>query len=494
MYLPLSLPSAMTDTLHRVDPVRDAAALRALQWLGPTPPEWVEPQAGADHDVAIIGAGQNGIALAFALRRLGIHRVTVIDAAAEPQVGVWRAPARMKVLRTPKTLVGPELGVAELSFRHWYEARHGQQAYDEIGFIARSDWADYLDWFRDITQVPVRFETALEHIEPDGERLRLHLRTLDGRRVESARKVVLNTGVVGFGGANIPALLRENLPRARYSHTSDVQDYARFKGQRIAILGSAASAFDAAATALEAGAAQVHLYSRRPAIANLATPRLRGYAGAVQNFAALPDAVRWKFNLIAKRSGTTPPRDALLRLQGQRAFGIILDAQWQRLREEGGEVRLENHGNALAYDHVIAGTGYLADASAQAEFAAIAPFVAAWGDRYQAPAGQGDDELARSPYLSASYQLQEKQPGTAPYLRNIHVYSAAASVSFGRPVGDVPCMAECLPNLARALASDLYFADASAHWARAEGQAAEEFDAGLYAASLIGQSQSLAAY
>jgi len=472
----------MNDIVNLVDPQRDARALRALQWLGPVPPEWVEPRAGVDHDVAIIGGGQNGVALAFALRRLGVHRVTVIDAATPEGVGVWRAPARMNVLRTPKTLVGPELGVAELSFRHWYEARHGQAAYDAIGFIARLDWADYLDWFRAITEVPVRYGTALTGIEPEGELLRLRL-SVDGKEtVETVRKVVLNTGVVGFGGAYIPAVLRDNLPRTRYSHTSEHQDYARFAGQRVAVLGSAASAFDAAATALEQGAAAVHLYSRRPAIANLATPRLRGYAGAVQNFAALPDAVRWQMNLLARRSGTTPPRDALLRLAAQPAFAIKLGARWEAVREEGGEIRLRNHGADLAYDHIIAGTGYLADASAQPELARIAPQAATWGDRYTPPAGAGDDELARAPYLGLDYALQEKQPGSAPYLRNIHVYSAAASVSFGRPVGDVPCMGECLPNLARALAGDLYFDDAEVHWTRAEGEPAEEFPAELYAA------------
>ncbi len=472
----------MNSTSRRVDPLRDAQALRALQWLGPVPPEWVEAQDGVDHDVAIIGAGQNGVALAFALRRLGVHRVTVIDAATPERAGVWRAPARMNVLRTPKTLVGPELGVAELSFRHWYEARHGQEAYDAIGFIARPDWADYLDWFREITDVPVRYATALVGIEPQGDCLRLRLRVDGKETVETVRKVVLNTGVVGFGGAHIPAVLRDSLPATRYSHTREVQDYARFKGQRVAVLGAAASAFDAAATALEQGATHVHLYSRRPAIANLATPRLRGYAGAVQNFSTLPDAVRWKMNVIARRSGTTPPRDALLRLAYQSGFGIFLDARWENLREEGGEIRLLNRGQDARYDHIIAGTGYLADAAAQPELAAIAAHVANWGDRYPAPAGLNDAELARAPYLGAAYELQEKHPGQAPFLRNIHVYSAAASVSFGRPVGDVPCMGECIPNLARALVRDLYVGDAEAHWARAEGRPAEEFSPDLYAA------------
>ncbi|CAB3929381.1 NAD(P)-binding domain-containing protein [Achromobacter insolitus] len=471
----------MTTTLPLVDPILDARALRALQALGPEPAEWVEPVAGVDHDVAIIGGGQNGVALAFALRRLGVRRVTVIDAAPAASVGVWRSPARMNVLRTPKTLVGPELGVSELSFRHWFEARHGLDAYDAIGYIRRLDWAAYLDWFREIAQVPVRDETTLLGVEPQGEHLRLHLRKSGVDTVETVRKLVLNTGVVGFGGPNIPQAIREHLPKARYHHTSEAIDFAALTGRKVAILGSAASAFDAAAEALEHGAAEVRLFSRRPAIANKATPRLRGYPGAVQSFALLPDAVRWKMNLLAKRSGTTPPREALLRLAQQPAFHVHLNAQWQGIREEGGKIRFLDGGHAHAVDHLILGTGYLSDATAQPELRSIAFAIATWGDRYQAPDDLADAELARSPYLGLDYQLREKQPGQAPYLKHIHVYSAAASVSFGRPVGDVPCMGECLPKLARALASDLYFQNAEAHWQRAEQAAPEEFPADLYA-------------
>ena len=470
----------MTTTLPLVDPILDARALRALQALGPEPAEWVEPTAGVDYDVAIIGGGQNGVALTFALRRLGVRRVTVIDAAPAGRAGVWRSPARMNVLRTPKTLVGPELGVSELSFRHWFEARHGQEAYDAIGYIRRLDWADYLDWFREISRVPVREETMLTRVEAQGEHLRLHLRSRGVETVETVRKLVLSTGVVGFGGPNIPELLRENLEKARYSHTSEAIDFTAFKGKQIAILGSAASAFDAAAEALECGAAEVRLFSRRPEIANKAPARLRGYQGAVQSFAMLPDEVRWKMNLAAKRSGTTPPREALLRLSQQPHFHVHLNAQWRKIWIEGGKILFSDGDDTRTADHIIVGTGYVSDAAAQSELSGIAQDIATWGDRYPAPGG-GDAEMARAPYLGLDYQLQEKLPGQAPYLKNIHVYSAAASVSFGRPVGDVPCMGECLPKLARALANDLYFQDAAAHWQRAEQAAPEEFPATLYA-------------
>jgi len=104
----------------------DANARAALRLLGPDPDNWVPDRPGIDHNVVIVGGGQTGAAFAFALRRAGVGKVTVIDSAAdEASAGVWLNRARMNKLRTPKTLVGPELGVSALSFQVWFEARFG---------------------------------------------------------------------------------------------------------------------------------------------------------------------------------------------------------------------------------------------------------------------------------------------------------------------------------------------------------------------------------
>ncbi len=119
----------------------DAGARTALRLIGPDPANWVPDRPGIDHNVAIIGGGQTGCALAFALRRAGIGKVTVLEAAPdEERAGIWLNAARMNVLRTPKTLPGPELGVPAFSFQAWYEARHGQEAYAAIDRIKRTDW------------------------------------------------------------------------------------------------------------------------------------------------------------------------------------------------------------------------------------------------------------------------------------------------------------------------------------------------------------------
>ena len=135
---------------------------RALRFLGPEPKPWVLAHPDVDADVLIVGGGQGGIANAFALRRLGITNVRVIDAAEdEVHSGVWLNRARMEVLRTPKLATGPELGIPELSFQAWHEAQHGPEAFEKITFISREEWGRYLHWFRDITGTPVQSGTRL---------------------------------------------------------------------------------------------------------------------------------------------------------------------------------------------------------------------------------------------------------------------------------------------------------------------------------------------
>src|SRR5947209_13490180 len=239
-------------------PDPDAAAREALRLIGPDPQNWVPDRPGIDHNVAIVGGGQSGCAFAFALRRAGIGRVTVIEmAAGETEAGIWLNAARMNVLRTAKTLPGPELGIPALGFQSWYEARHGRDAYAAIERIPRAAWAEYLAWYRRFLDIPVRYRTRLLRIEPAEGHFRLHLECEAGAKIETARKVILANGVAGNGGSYVPPVLSEALPQRLYAHTADPIDFAALRGKEIAVVGGAASAFDAAAVALEMGAGSV---------------------------------------------------------------------------------------------------------------------------------------------------------------------------------------------------------------------------------------------
>src|SRR5207302_705619 len=135
-----------------------------------------------------------------------------------------------------------------------------------------------------------------------------------GGSIETARKLILANGVAGNGGPYVPPVLSEALPRRLYAHTADPIDFAALRGKDIAVVGGAASAFDAAAVALEMGAGSVRLFARRSSIAAIPISRVRGYPGAYDNYPELPDAVRWHQAIRFRRAGSTPPRDAIERV------------------------------------------------------------------------------------------------------------------------------------------------------------------------------------
>ncbi|MBB2948367.1 cation diffusion facilitator CzcD-associated flavoprotein CzcO [Actinoplanes lutulentus] len=431
----------------------DLAASESLRLLGPAPAAWVPHFAGTDHDVAVIGAGQSGLTIGYALRRAGIERVTVLDASDGEHVGSWAAKARNLTLRTPKTNPGPELGNPALSFRAWFEAREGAEAYAAIERISTADWIGYLAWFQRQVKVPVRRGVRVAKLEPDISG-NIRITTSDGT-IEVARKVILATGVEGTGGPRIPAEVADLSPSV-FAHTGHQLDYRTLQNRSVAVLGSAASAFDAAATALEAGASEVHLFTRRPDLIVI-RPGGKGPSHAqVETFHRLPDAERWR-----RRSAFTSsvPLDSVLRATAHPNFRIHLAAPWTRATEIGGQVKIEAADGTHTADFVIAGTGYQHDPRTRPELAGIADRIALWRDVYQPPAAYESEHLGAFPYLGAGYQLTARDAADAAWVPNIHVFNAAASQSFGLPVGDVLSLRGGVPRLVETIVGDLVLAD-----------------------------------
>jgi hypothetical protein len=58
--------------------------------------------------------------------------------------GPWATTARMETLRSPKELTGPALGLPSLTFRAWFEAQFGAEAWTAMDKIPRLQWMDYL--------------------------------------------------------------------------------------------------------------------------------------------------------------------------------------------------------------------------------------------------------------------------------------------------------------------------------------------------------------
>jgi cation diffusion facilitator CzcD-associated flavoprotein CzcO len=465
------------------DPDEDAR--KAVRLIGPDPQNWVSERSGVDHNVVIVGGGQSGSAFAFALRRAGIGKVAVIDAAEdEEQAGVWLTAARMNVLRTPKNLPGPELGIPSLSFQAWYEARHGAAAYAAMERIPRPAWAEYLSWYRRFLTIPVRYRTRLTRIEPHIGHFRLHLEHVGNTKVETSRKVILANGVAGNGGAYIPPVLTEALPKRFYAHTAEAIDFAALRGKSVAVIGAAASAFDAAAVALESGAGSLHLFARRPTLASLPVSRVRGYPGAYDNYPELPDAIRWHQAIRFRRAGSTAPADAIERVMAFANFHLHLASPWTSARAEDGRIAVTAGGKNFHFDFVIAGTGYFVNPVARPELADFAHHILLWRDRFKPREGEEDPYLGAHPYLGIGHEYLEKAPGDAPYLKDVHVQNPAGFVSFGFPVGDVPSMKRGVAAVVSRISRDLFLADLDAHERRITGDVAPDFGQDLYASAV----------
>ena len=473
---------------------QDGVARETLRLIGPDPENWVPDRAGIDHNVVVVGAGQSGSAFAFALRRAGIGRVSVIDAAADgAKSSVWLTSARMHKLRTPKNLPGPELGLPGLGFQAWYEARHGAAAYEALDRIPRLDWAAYLDWHRELVGVSARYGTRLVRVEPAADHLRLHLEQEGALRVETTRKLILATGFAGNGGAYVPDVLTRNLPKRVYAHTSEPIDFEALRGKSVGVLGSAASAFDAAAVALETGAREVHLFARRDTLASLPVIRIRGYPGAYDNYGSLPDAVRWHQAIRFRQVGSTPPPDAISRAVQFPNFHLHLASPWTAARPQVQRLVATTPQGEIALDFAIAGTGYTVDLAAQPELRDFAGEILRWGDRFTPPDGEQDESLAAYPYLGSGHEYLEREPGRAPHLKDIHVFNPSAFVSFGLPVGDLPSFKRDIPAIVARISRDLFLADLASHEERINGSIAEDFPFELYASAIWRSPHSVAA-
>lgn len=463
----------------------DQFARDTLRLLGPAPDNWVPQRDGIDHNVVIVGGGQGGTAIAHALRRAGIGGVSVIDAAADSSgTGVWRTRARMHKLRTLKSLVGPELGITALGFQQWFEARHGRDAFAALDRIPRPDWAAYIEWFRDFLDIEVRHGTRLVDIAPWEEAgvpaLRLTLEVGGARHFQTTRKLILANGVAGNGAPFVPAYLRAAVQAGLAAHTADAIDFGALRGKTVAVIGAAASAFDAAAVALEAGAQTVRLFSRRDHIAARAVAKPRMYPGFFENYASLSDAQRWQHAVRYRRAGSTPPADAVKRATAHANFHLHLSSPWQAATLRDGSVEAHVMDRTFAFDFVIAGTGYTTDPGDRAELASIAPLIARWRDRHESLPGERDDALGASPYLGAGLEYTEKHRGAAPWLGAIHVFNPAGYASTGVPLGDIPSMRRDIPRIVSRVSQDLFTADLELHQARALAEVSPDFGPDLY--------------
>lgn len=430
---------------------------------------WLKPVVGPDGrnalDVLIVGGGQSGLAIAFALTRSLVTNILVVDKADEGREGPWLTYARMPTLRSPKSFTGPDLDIPSLTYQSWHEAKFGEQSWRDLDLIPREYWADYLLWYRRVLDLPVCNGCEIIDIAPSADGLlAATVRGGAGDATLYARKIVLATGQEGMGDWGIPAPFR-HLPATRCANSAASIDFDALRGRRVAVIGAGASAFDNAATALEAGAAAVHLLCRRAEVQVIQPYRWLTFRGFLRHFSELDDVWRWRFmrGVLELREGF--PQHTWDRCARHAAFHLRQGMPVEAARDTADGVMLETPRGEIAADFVICGTGIELDFTRRAELNRFAGNIARWSDRYTPPAGEQNAHLGAFPYLADDYALCERVAGQTPGIGDIHLFAIASTMSFGASGSSINAMTTAVPKLVHGLTRGLFRADIDRLWA-----------------------------
>jgi hypothetical protein len=427
---------------------------------------WVMPAMTSGHrkihDVIIVGAGQNGLALAYNLKLRGIRRILIFDTAGPDKAGPWNSFARMPRLRTPKIIHGPEGLNPLLSFKAWFCSKYPRAEYDKFDFIPLAYWREYLAWYRRVLDIEVTSDSTVTDIQwqDDDDCVRARVENAgDGTGAYFyARKICLATGMTAAGRWSPPEGLADGLPAHCFWCAWDPIDWSDLRGRTVAIIGAGASAFDNASRALEAGSREVEVFGRTPfprsdlyftlwrgrddsavfpeeathPAADILDPLLAHNAG-------LGDSERVMLMARLFRDGRSPANpEYLSRVAGLSQMTVHDECPVEEICYEAaaGKVRVTAKGEDYSFDRIIFATGPQTGLSHRPELAGIRDEILTWGDvtKYgDALPADGDvlpGGIGEHPAVSAHYQLRSKYRGSSP-LENIYFLGEVIGATVG---------------------------------------------------------------
>ena len=322
--------------------------------------------SGDTCDVAIIGAGPYGLAVAAHLRAADV----AIRMFGEP-MSFWRRnmPAGMK-LRSPWIATH----IADPRNRHLLDDYFREAGLPIPDLLPVENFIDYGTWFQERVAPDLDTRAVAQVTAIDGG---FRLVLADGESF-FAKRVVMATGLLNH--EHRPEQF-DGLPRALVSHSCEHTDSARFHGRHVAVIGRGQSACESAALLHEAGA-KVGIVCRENLLWNADPGQrslLRKAVRSLLRDALIPPSQVGPFplNWLVEAPGiihyfTEQSRDRLNEIclratavlwlrkrlrdvpvnQGRR----ILDA-----RQDGDRIALTLDNGTRRYDHVLLATGYRID-------------------------------------------------------------------------------------------------------------------------------------
>lgn len=432
--------------------------------------EWVHSyQNDNDHiyDVLIVGGGQSGLAIYFALWSEHIRNIAIVDENPKNQEGPWLTFARMETLRTPKHITGPDYGFASLTPHAWYVARYGQKAWDELKFIDRKDWAEYLQWFRKVLNIPVENDVKVEALSWQVQKNCFLAPTIQNgqRKNIYARKVILANGIDGSGQWHVPEFISQHIPKEYYFHTREPILFEKFRNKRIGILGAGASAFDNAICCLEQGA-KVDLFYRRHQPVKVNPYRWAEFTGFLAHHADLNDEQKWQFIAKITEIGQLPPKSTYFKALGFDQFRMHSGCAWHKaVFKNESQILVKTDQGDFEFDYLLIGTGFRTDLSLRPELKNFCDKIALWSDRFHPHEKLSfHADLLRHPYLKDGFQFCEKTPGSAHYLNSLFSYNFGCIVSLGLGGASLSGMKYSVRRLVKEVCKQFYVEDVTYYY------------------------------
>lgn len=306
-------------------------------------------------DLLIIGAGPFGLAMAAYAKSLNIDHLVL----GKP-MDFWKSnmPEGL-ILRSACDWHLDPLGIHTIE--NYLQSQNLTPA--DVEPLSRDFYLNYTKWFQEQKQIEVlpAFAQRLDH---SNSKNNLFTATLDNGESITANNVLLALGFRYFN--NIPTEIAKIVPAGRFSHTCDLVDFERLKGNRCLIIGGRQSAYEWAVLLCENGATAIHVSHRHE------TPAFErsDWSWVAPMVDAMVGNPGWFRNLPAKEKEELNKRfwaEGRLKLEPWLWPRIDNDTVqiWPKSRVVGcdalptGELEVSlDTGKTLTVDHIILATGY----------------------------------------------------------------------------------------------------------------------------------------